>query len=466
MRYSAALLAIILVTISACEINRLRSAEEHYGQKRYAAAIQESDEFIPKANNGALRTRAELVRSNSYYQLGLIAVQRNSIDLAIRFFKLSNSSQADFELAKIYKSRLLEAATVGDFETQLLYLNSILREIPTSDLVPEMINRRIVIYLDQIGDADAAWHDYMNLFDTYPGNSYEVAARKSMERIVPNKIAYGERLANAGYFNEALAVYFELAKYPIIRTEEINALIGSTYRGQAELYLDQENYLEADRFLRIALQYIPEQRPQIEERLRQIVDLFIKKGDAFLAQRDFENALTHYQRVFEIIPDYPPARQAIERVRITQENIARAAQLFRQAELTEASGKVADALKLYQQANGLDSNPETRTRISIMQNTIEADRNPLAFARKIINEYRNGLLNNRITQQKKQLLGRYKNSEIRDSGWKFLLSTGQYKYEARYDLMTPQETFLYVWQVSLKDRKIIPLNKISEELMK
>jgi hypothetical protein len=25
-----------------------------------------------------------------------------------------------------------------------------------------------------------------------------------------------------------------------------------------------------------------------------------------------------------------------------------------------------------------------------MQNTIEADRNPLAFARKIINEYRNG----------------------------------------------------------------------------
>jgi tetratricopeptide (TPR) repeat protein len=127
-----------------------------------------------------------------------------------------------------------------------------------------------------------------------------------MERIVPNKIAYGERLANAGYFNEALAVYFELAKYPIIRTEEINALIGSTYRGQAELYLDQENYLEADRFLRIALQYIPEQRPQIEERLRQIVDLFIKKGDAFLAQRDFDNALTHYQRVFEIIPDYPP----------------------------------------------------------------------------------------------------------------------------------------------------------------
>jgi len=31
MRYSAALLVIILVTISACEINRLRSAEEHYG---------------------------------------------------------------------------------------------------------------------------------------------------------------------------------------------------------------------------------------------------------------------------------------------------------------------------------------------------------------------------------------------------------------------------------------------------
>ena len=53
-----------------------------------------------------------------------------------------------------------------------------------------------------------------------------------------------------------------------------------------------------------------------------------------------------------------------------------------------------------------------------------------------------------------------------DSGWKFLLSTSQYKYEVRYDLMSPRETFFYVWQVNLKDRSIIPLNKISEDLMK
>ena len=466
MSYRFILPVLTLLVLSACEMNRLRSVEEHYNQRRFAAAIQEADEFIPEGNNGALVTRAELVRSNSYLQLGLIALQRNSVELAIRFFKLSNSSEADKELAKIYKSGVLAAVSINDFDTQLLYINSILREIPDSEMVPEMIQRRIVIYLDWVGDADAAWQDYMNLFDTFPGNTYEVAARKSMERIVPNKIAYGQRLADSGFFNEALAVYFELAKYPVIKTEDINRLIGSTYRGQAEQYLSQENYLEADRFLRIALQYIPEQRPQIEQRLREIVGLFIRKGDEFLAARNFDSALAHYQRVFEIIPDYAPAIQAIERVRVTQENIARAAQLFKQAELAEASGKVADALRLFQQANALDSTPETRNRIAIAQNTLEADRDPLAFARKIINEYRGGLLISRINQQKQQLLARYKSNEVRDSGWKFLLSTGQYKYEARYDLMTPQETYLYVWQVCLKDRKIIPLNKISEELMK
>jgi len=466
MRYRALGLILLLFALSACEINRLRSAEEHYSQKRYAAAIQEADLFIPQGKNGALTTRAELVRSNSYYQLGLIARQRGSEDLAINFLKLSNSAQADVELADIYKSRVLAAAAEDNYEQQLLYINAILREIPNATLVPEMTQRRILIYHDWVGDADAAWRDYMELFDNYPGNTYEVAARKTMERITPNKISYGRRLAEAGYFNEALAVYFELAKYPVVKTEDINQLIGSTYRGQAEQYLAQENYLEADRFLRIALQYIPEQKPQIEQRLREIVGLFISKGDQYLAQRDFENALAHYQRVFEIIPDYPPALEAIERVRITQENIARAAQLFSQAERTDATGKTAEALKLYQQANALDSTPETLNRIAIAQNTLEADRNPQAFARKIINDFRGGLLNTRINQQKQQLLARYKPNEIRDSGWKFLLSTGQYKYEARYDLMTPQETYLYVWQVSLKDRKIIPLNKISEELMK
>jgi hypothetical protein len=31
--------------------------------------------------------------------------------------------------------------------------------------------------------------------------------------------------------------------------------------------------------------------------------------------------------------------------------------------------------------------------------------------------------------------------------------------------MTPEETYFYVWQVNLRDRSIVPLNKLSEALL-
>lgn len=459
-------LLLTLFALSACEVNRLRSIEEHYRQKRYAAAIQETDEFIPKAANGAFVTRAELTRSSAYHQLALLSLERNNSELALQFFKLANSEAANKDLAALYKQRIMDAALKDDYETQLLNVNNILREIPHSALEPEMMYRRINLYLDWRGDVDGAWQDYMNLYEAYAGDSYEVAARKSMERIVPNKKAYGLRLAKSGYYNEALAIFFELAKYPVIELNEINRLIGSTYRDQAEVYLRTENYLEADRFLRIAVQYIPDQREQIESQLRQVVDLFISKGDQFLAARDFDSALTHYQKAFEIISDYPPALEAINKLNKTIENINRAAQLFAQAERSEASGKYPEALRLFQEANALDSNPQTQKHISIIQNIMEADKDAQAFTRKIINQHRGGILITRINNQKQELAKQYKANEIRDSGWKYLLSTSQYKYEVRYDLITPRDTFFYVWQVNLRDRSIIPLNKISEELMK
>jgi hypothetical protein len=46
-----------------------------------------------------------------------------------------------------------------------------------------------------------------------------------------------------------------------------------------------------------------------------------------------------------------------------------------------------------------------------------------------------------------------------------LLSPGQYKYEARYDLLTPAENIYFAWQVNLRDRSVTPLNKISEQVM-
>jgi hypothetical protein len=101
-----------------------------------------------------------------------------------------------------------------------------------------------------------------------------------------------------------------------------------------------------------------------------------------------------------------------------------------------------------------------------MQNMVEAQRDPVGFARRILADYRNGLIPARVATKREEVLRTHNLNEVRDSGWKFLLSTGQYKYEARYDLLTPTQTFLYVWQINLRDRSLIPLNKLSEALMK
>ena len=104
-------------------------------------------------------------------------------------------------------------------------------------------------------------------------------------------------------------------------------------------------------------------------------------------------------------------------------------------------------------------------KIATMNNMIEAQKNPAAFAKRVLQEYRNGAIPGRLNAQKAELLKRYKADEIRDSGWKYLMSSGQYKYEARYDLITPVDSYYFVWQINLRDKTIIPLNKLSERLM-
>ncbi|MEF3694683.1 MAG: hypothetical protein V3576_04975 [Candidatus Cloacimonadota bacterium] len=461
----AVLAILVLISLTACETNRFRQVEDLYKKERYAATIQEIDAFLRVAENGALATRAEMLRAESYMQLGLMAVERQNLDLAIRFFKISNSPESDVHLAEIYKRLALEALETGNNELTMEYLNTIQREIPDSRLIPEVLFRKISLYQTVYLDNDSAWRDYRRLYDDYSDNSYEIQARNYASRLIPGFIAHAQQLSDTGYYTEALGLLFEMDRYPVVDHPEMQRLISDVYQAQAEGFLVSEDYLEADRLLRIALQYDPSKKAEIDARLASITGLFIQMGDRYLAQRDFPNAMLYYNKTFEIIPDYAEARAAIARLEQIQINIARAQVFATEAEEMEAGRRHAEALRLYQQAANLENKPEYRQKIATMQNLIEADRNPEAFAQRIINEYRGGVLNRKIRQQVANLRTRFRENEIRDSGWKILLSTGQYKYEARYDLLTPTDTFFYIWQVNLRDRSLVPLNRISEELM-
>ncbi|HOC95183.1 MAG TPA: hypothetical protein PKH21_04145 [Candidatus Cloacimonadota bacterium] len=464
--YGFVLAGLALLLLNACEINKLNSAQDHFDNKRYAAAIQELDAYIGKAKNGALITRSEILRGKCYHELGLMARQRENWDLAVKFLKLSNSEEADQALADVYKTLCLKALEQNKQRLALDYVNAALREIPDSPLTPEMLSRRIGFTLDVYVDHDQAWEDYKMLYDRYPNNSYELVARKQIMRIVPNKVEYARQLYSTGYYNEGLVLLFELGRYPVVNTEVNNRMISEAYLGQAESFLETQDYMEADRFFRIAMQYDPAIEAQVSRRLEDVASLYIKRGDELLARKEFDQALAFYRKSFDIIPNYTAAEKAIARLNTIKANIIRAEELNQQAEKAELGGKYSEAQSLYRQAYNLDAKAEYRNKAAQMQNMIEATNNPTEFARRIINEYRGGLLNQRIQQQKGVLLRTNNRNEIRDSGWKFLISSGQFKYEARYDLITPTETFFYVWQVNLRDRIITPLNKISENLMR
>ena len=382
------LLSLSLLIISACEINQLSSAEDHFKNQRYAAAIQELANYIQTGKNGALITRGEILRSQCYYELGLRAIQVENWDLSIKFLKLANSEEADKALANVYKKLSDKALEEGNLELSFNLVNTILREIPQSELTPEMLSRRISFLLDTFIDYEQAWQDYMTLYNNYPNNVYEVATRKQIEKIVPSRLDYAQRLYSSGYYSDALHILFELQKYPVGDPQTINNMICEAYMGQAENSLKQQNYLEAERLFRIAIQYDPSRKGEVEKHIEQMASLFVQKGDELVRLRDYDNALIHYQKAFDIIPDYPPAKQAIARLNTIKENVARANELYAQAEKAELAGKYSEALRLYRQANSLDSRPEFATKITQMQNLIEAQADPIAFTKRIINHYK------------------------------------------------------------------------------
>lgn len=460
------LFCLILLSFSACEINRLNRAEDLYNAENYTLAIKELDDLIRVAKNGAYRTRAELIRGNCYLELGNLAQANQDVPLSIRFYKLANNEAADTELGKTYLRLSQQAYRAENKALAMRYLNDVLREIPESSLVPEVMLRRISILMDEYHDHNSTWEDYKFLHDNFPNNPFELQARRYVAQFIENKVNYAVTLSESGYYTDALKEFFDLARYPVVDGERINKLIANVYQAQAEEYIDAQDYLQADRMFRIAIQYNPEKAAEIQRRLEAITALYIQKGNGLMAARDFENALIHYQKVFDIIPDYAPAQDAIRNLYKKQSDIAQAAQIFKDAERLESSEKYNDALGLYRQAWNLDPLPEYQSHIQTMQNILEAQKNPKAFAQKIINDYKGGQILKRVAAKRAEVMQNYKANEIRDSGWKILLSTGQFKYEARYDLLTPNDTFLYVWQINLKDRSIIPLNRLSEELMK
>jgi hypothetical protein len=100
-----------------------------------------------------------------------------------------------------------------------------------------------------------------------------------------------------------------------------------------------------------------------------------------------------------------------------------------------------------------------------MGNLIQAEKDPKEFAMKIINSYKNGIIPLGVSIAESSVIAQY-GDEVKNSGWKVYYAIGEYKYEVRFDILSPDENYYYSWRVNLKTREITSLNNISEDVLK
>ncbi len=449
-----------------CERNRLANAESIYNKEKYISAIIAYDNFLGYATNGAYRTEAEMFRSESYLELAKLAFEKENYFLAERLAILANSEKADLLLAEAYYKQAEEKFEENDIDGGWEYLKRIVNVIPTSKYVPEILFRRVQYDIDMTQSYKKALPNYKELYDNFPDSEYEIEARNLFGRFVTNIIKDSYSLRDSIDADRGLEFLFEIEKYPIGKDRAIYLTISHLYEEKADLNIRFEKYHKAREEFQLAMEYAPEESERIHEKMVSYAEDFISRGNDMINYRRYENAITLCQMAFLIIPAYEPAQLKIKEIEETIDAVKHASYLIEQGLSYENSREYSKAIPLYEEAYNLDPLPEYKERIIVAKNLKKAEDNPIEFVSNILKNYKNGIMDKKIQEKLLYLKTQYEDEDITSSDWKIMRSTGRYKFEVRYDIFTPGRDYFYVWQVNVKDKAILPLNKISEELMK
>jgi len=457
--------SFFLLTLAfGCSQNKMfKLAHEYYLRDKYVIAIEYYDRFITRTDNGALATVAELERSESYYQLGLKMYAKKKWEIAIRFFYLANSQKADEKMDNCYFELAKIAMKNNNIREVLKNYDYIVSNLPTSELIPEILYNRIKISVD-LDDKAQAFHDYAILWEKYPQNDYTNKAKPFIDMLMPYYIEEVLALKDKGEYRKALKILKDVSRYPTSYKTMILQEIGEIYILMAEIENSKQNYQKTLEYFREAVKYNPDKKSFTEKRLREICDGFIKEGDKFIKQKLPDKAIEKYKMTFVLMPDYEKAVKKIEEANKLKENYKKAEELKQKALSFEKKKKYAEALKYYRESYKLMDIPEIKQKIFVMNNLVQAKKAPLEFAKSIILDYKNGIIPQKIYDIEDQMIKLY-GENVRSSGWKVLYSYGEFKYEVRYDIITPKENYYFIWRVDLREKQIFPLNKLSEKMM-
>ncbi|MFO7895925.1 MAG: hypothetical protein R6U84_03230 [Candidatus Cloacimonadales bacterium] len=458
------LIFILTLSLSAYGANYYQTGQKLQATKNYVSAIEQFDLAISKNLNGARATKAELARGECYYALGLRAFDLESWDLAAKLFFLANSAAADQKLDRCYFELAQQASAANDLATTLDYYEKIIRYLEQSELIPEVYYNRILLHLDADRQTEAI-ADFSALWKNYREHNFTAKAQPKIDAIIPQQLAMIINQRDQTELVDSLEELFLLAKYTKQHTASINSEIAQTYTLLAEAEIAKQHFSAAYDYFMQSFQYDADLAEKNRDRIDQICTGFVTKGDQYLADFEFDNAIESYNKCFLIKPQYSVALQKIEETEQKAREFSQAKEFFAAALQQERDDEYQAALKLYQKSQNLINDREVQRKVFEMKNLIRAEKEPRIFAQEIVLQYDNGKLANRVYAIEDSLVSVHGSSTVEISGWKVLFTSNNLKYDVRYDIISPSLNFYFVWKVDLRTRKLIAMNKRSEELL-
>ena len=467
MKMKIILIILILFGVASafCVANsKFDIAHKLYMKSNYVMAIIHFDKFLVTSQNGAFSTQAELERSDCYYQLGLKAYEKKSWLLASRLFFLSNSEIADSKLDDCYFHLAQQELKQESLTSTLEYYEKVTLFLKDSEYIPEILFNRIQIYIE-MGNKLSAFNDYHFLWKNHPENSFTKEIQPFIDDIMPSFIEDALAYKDSMDYDIAVDMLSKLTPYPSKFQDDIFIHISDLYLLKSDRALSMGEYEIVKEYLDLALENDNKKKNIINNKAENICSEIIREGDALVSTFQFDEAVEIYENCFLLIPNYYRCSNIISKTKSKKQNYNSALEHENIAIQYEKDKKYASAHTHYNKSYKLFKTERVRKNLYLMSNIIKSEKNPKAFAERIIKEYKNGIIPAGVRAIESSLIAQY-GDRVDSSGCKVSYSVGEYKYEVRFDLLSPEDNYYYAWRVNLKTREITSLNKISEDMMK
>ncbi len=458
--------SLFLIFCVSCTNNQYENAKKLFIQKNYVPAIEEFDIFLKKSNDRFETLEAEEMRAEAYYQLGLIAFEKNNYNLAVRLFYLSNTDKADIMIVNSYEILINQYLERNEKQRILACYDYLIQYFYLSEKTEEFSYLRIKSIIEWENNEDKAWEYYCQMVKLFPESEYTKKSELIINQFIEKKI--NSIVVNKNTYSSLFLIIEELKfikSFPNTYHPRLDQEIANLYLELADNQLNENQLNQALQYYQEAINHYKQMEEIVNLKLEKLCLQIINKGNELLSREEIDLAIDEFKKSFQIIKGYPPATERIAFAEKFRSDIKKSEELFNLGLQSERKNKFQEALHYYENASALRKSDLINQKIFELKNIIQLEADPKAFAMQVIKEFKKGMLVNKIAEIQKDLKIKW-DKDLKDSGWKVIGSPTRFKVEVRYDFITPSENYFYSWQVNLKEKTITPLNKLSERIMR